>query len=101
MITNFREAADYATLWGGDPVYDHPPNEKGDGYLFYNYNVLGHDPEFCGKFVPAIERTIEYVQQHPDTHQPNDVAELTELLKFVKGFIVATPRKRAKLLLGR
>jgi hypothetical protein len=52
-------AADYAALWGCDPVSDKSPCHHGDGYLFYNYAVEGDDPAFLEKFIPAIERTRE------------------------------------------
>ena len=50
---------DFAALFGCDPVYDQPPRQRGDGYLFYNFAVEGEDPDFLQRFIPAIERTIK------------------------------------------
>ncbi len=53
----------YAALWGGDPVYDKPPMQYGDGYLFYNFSVEGYDKKFLKKFIPAIDRCILWQDQ--------------------------------------
>ena len=59
-MSQFQELGpeEYAALWGCDPAYDHAPREQGDGYLFYNFAVVGWDVEFLQRFIPAIERTI-------------------------------------------
>jgi hypothetical protein len=72
---------EYAAQWGCDPVYDRSPNEKGDGYKFYNFNVLGNDPEFLTTFIPAIKRTIEFVRQRPDADMKKNIRDLSKLLK--------------------
>jgi hypothetical protein len=77
---------EYAALWGCDPEYDTPPNEKGDGYLFYNFSVEQDDPNFLRKFIPAIERTILKVKQSPDKFSPPDYYDLQELLEYVRAF---------------
>jgi len=59
------EPEEYAAWWGCDPCYDHSPRLPGDGYLFYNFNVEGHQPEFLRKFIPAIERTIASCVDRP------------------------------------
>ena len=68
---------EYSAFWGADPVYDKPPRERGDGYLFYNFSEEGHDPEFLRKFIPAIERTMKTVLPT----EP-DYAELEELKRI-------------------
>lgn len=67
----------YAAQWGCDPVYDKAPRLRGDGYLFYNFGVEGHDPEFLKKFIPAITRTIKCVRE--DTQKHYDPGELKKL----------------------
>ena len=65
---------------GADPVYMHAPNLPGDGYLFYNFSVEQDDPDFLRQFVPAIERTIQFVEQNPNRFPPKneDAADLQE-----------------------
>ena len=79
---------EFAAQWGADPVYMHAPNLPGDGYLFYNLSVDQDDPEYLQEFIPAIERTIAYVEQEsakrPDCFAPDDVADLCEFLAYVK-----------------
>jgi len=50
----------YAAQWGCDPVYDKPPRQPGDGYLFYNFGSekQKRSPEWLDQFIAAIERTI-------------------------------------------
>ena len=36
------------------------------------------------QFIPAIERTIMFVEQSGDRFQPDDVADLHEFLDYVK-----------------
>ena len=73
---------DYAALWGCDPVYDHPPRKRGDGYLFYNFAVDQNDPDFLRRFIPAIKRTIRFVQIVGTSDE--DQADLEQLLDHVK-----------------
>ena len=73
---------DYAALWGCDPVYDRPPRERGDGYLFYNFAVEKNDPDFLQKFIPAIKRTIECVEVEGTSEE--DLVDLKDLLDYVK-----------------
>jgi hypothetical protein len=70
---------EYAAWWGCDPCYDSAPRQRGDGYLFYNFNVEGSDVEFLKKFVGAIERTIKGL----DKRRKKDRRELEELLDEV------------------
>jgi len=88
-------ATEYASMWGGDPAYDHFPNEKGDGYKFYNYSTYAlrtgekfvkdnERLEFYRSFVPAIERTIAHVKLKPASHNPCDVPDLEKLLARVQ-----------------
>ncbi len=81
-IKNHAYYTEYAATWGCDPVYDHAPNEKGDGYLFYNFNVEGYNPEFRAKFIPAIERTIKGCTRKAERKR------LTELLDYVRAMMV-------------
>lgn len=86
---NRMKPTEYAAMWGGDPVYDHFPNEKGDGYHFYNFSVAAdleqtEQVEFYRKFIPAIERTIAGVKLKPKSHKPCDVPDLEKLLAYVK-----------------
>ena len=79
----------YAAMWGCDPVYDKLPNQSGDGYQFYNFTVVsGWDIEqrldFYALFLPAIERTIQSVQQRPDCFEPHDEADLLKLQQHVR-----------------
>lgn len=86
FLNDLMTAEEYAVLWGCDPCYDHPPRERGDGYLFYNFSEEGNDPDFLRRFIPAIDRTIEECKM-PDTDpdkagEPDDV-EALEALKAV------------------
>lgn len=49
----------FAAGFGGDPCYMRAPNEPGDGYLFYNFSSVPRTPEWCARFVAAIDRTIK------------------------------------------
>jgi len=66
----------YASLWGGDPVYDNPPRQRGDGYLFYNFSSenVRRTREFLDQFAAAIERTVLSVKNHA----PKDIAEMSK-----------------------
>ena len=77
---------EFSAQWGADPVYMHAPNLPGDGYLFYNFSVEQDDPDFLRQFVPAIERTIQFVEQNPNRFPPKneDAADLQEFLEYVK-----------------
>ncbi|MEN6367746.1 MAG: hypothetical protein ABFC88_13120 [Thermoguttaceae bacterium] len=79
---------EFAAQWGADPCYMHAPNLPGDGYMFYNFAVEKNDPTFLAEFIPAIERTIAYVEQEqakqPNSFEPDSVADLTCLLTYVK-----------------
>ena len=68
---------EYAGFWGGDPCYDHPPRERGDGYMFYNFDGQVNDIVFLRKFILAIDRTIL-------TADEEDESELKELQRIVK-----------------
>ena len=81
--TTFEEYAAYAATWGGEACYDTPPNEKGDGELFYQFGINGKNPEFIVKFIPAIERTMKQ-----DTLCPEDLVDLGLLMEFAKRFMV-------------
>jgi len=70
---------EYAAFWGADPVYDKPPREPGDGYLFYNFAEEGHDPEFLRKFIPAIDRTLKtLLPTDPDTEELVELRRLCQ-----------------------
>jgi hypothetical protein len=88
MTTLFEDFGpeEYAALWGCDPVYDRPPREAGDGYLFYNFAVERDDPDFLRKFIPAIERTIECVEVEGTSEE--DMGDLEDLLDYVKELLV-------------
>ena len=75
---------EFAAQWGADPIYMHAPNLPNDGYMFYNFSVEQDDPDFIREFIPAIERTIMFVEQSGDRFQPDDVADLHEFLDYVK-----------------
>lgn len=75
---------EFAAQWGADPIYMHAPNLPGDGYLFYNFTVEQNDPDFLRQFIPAIERTIQFVEQNPDRFDNDDLADLDEFLEYVK-----------------
>jgi hypothetical protein len=78
------DPASYAAMWGCDPVYDLPPRNRGDGYLFYNYSDEGDDPEFLERFLGAIDRTIASCELSPDSHEPYDVEDLEALKRHVQ-----------------
>ena len=71
-------------------MYMHEPNLPGDGYMFYNFSVEQDDPDFLREFIPAIERTIQFVEQNPDRFQPDDAADLDDFLEYVKALLAAT-----------
>lgn len=71
---------EYASFWGCDPVYDKPPREKGDGYMFYNFSVEQGNPEFLKKFLGAIDRTIQGL----DSTEQDDIDDLGELKAYVE-----------------
>ena len=75
---------EFAAQWGADQIYMHDPNLPGDGYLFYNFAVEQGDPDFIRQFIPAIERTIMFVEQNPNRFENDDVADLHEFLEYVK-----------------
>ena len=75
---------EFAAQWGADPVYMHAPNLPGDGYLFYNFSVEQDDLNFLIRFIPAIQRTIQFVEQNPDHFHDEDVADLEDFLDYVK-----------------
>ena len=80
---------EFAAQWGGDPVYMRAPNLPGDGYLFYNFSVEQGDANFLRRFIPAIERTIQFVERNPSRFPPanEDAAELEDFLEYVKGLL--------------
>ena len=75
---------DFAAQWGADPCYMRAPNLPGDGYLFYNFSVEQGDPDFLRQFIPAIERTIQFVKQNENRFEPDDLADLEEFLDLVR-----------------
>lgn len=85
-----------AAQWGCDPVYDKPPRNPGDGYLFYNFSVEGYDKPFLRKFIPAIERTLAAVQQDPDKHEAGSAKELEGLKRECLSRLAAKPKRRVK-----
>ena len=76
---------EFAARWGGDPAYMKAPNLPGDGYKFYNFAVEQGDPDFLQEFIPAIRRTIQFVQQNPARFEPEDGDDLQEFLEYVMG----------------
>jgi hypothetical protein len=92
-LPSFKDAdlspEEFSAQWGADPVYMHAPNLPGDGYLFYNFSVEQNDPEFLRQFIPAIERTIQFVEQNPKRFPPKneDVADMEEFLDYVKSLV--------------
>ena len=74
---------EFSAQWGADPVYMHDPNLPGDGYLFYNFSVEQDDPDFIQQFIPAIERTIQFVEWNPSRFENEDVADLEDFLDYV------------------
>ena len=80
---------EFAAQWGADPQYMHEPNLPGDGYKFYNFSVEQNDPVFLHEFVPAIERTIMFVEQNPDRFENDDAADLDDFLEYVKALAAA------------
>jgi hypothetical protein len=91
MFTEDITPDEYTALWGCDPIYDTPPNKPGDGYLFYNFSVEQNDPEFLKDFIPAVERTIQRVEQSLATdcsqYEQNDLDDLQELLEYVQSLL--------------
>ena len=86
----------YAALWGCDSCYDRAPRLPGDGYLFYNFAVEGNDPAFLGKFLPAVDRTIQEVEQRTaDPERATDLENLqtlkNEVWKRLKAWVVSKP----------
>lgn len=81
---------EFAAQWGADPVYMHAPNLPGDGYLFYNFSVEQDDPEFLRQLIPAIQRTIAFVEQNPSRFLPEDAADLHEFLDYVETLLATT-----------
>jgi hypothetical protein len=53
-------------------------------YLFYNFAAEQADPEFLKQFIPAIGRTIQYVEQNSQRFPPDDIADLYDFLDYVK-----------------
>jgi hypothetical protein len=95
-LPTFKDAdlspEEFAAQWGADPVYMKAPNLPGDGYLFYNFSVEQDDPDFLRQFIPAIERTIQFVELNPDRFPPanEDAADLEDFLEYVKGLAAET-----------
>lgn len=73
----------YAGTWGSEPAYDHPPQKKGDGCLFYNFNEEGRNAEFLRKFIPAIDRCFKMVVES-DAYETAEKAEHLVNLKLLK-----------------
>ncbi len=78
---------EYAALWGCDAQYDRAPNLPGDGAMFYNFSP-NDDLEKLDKFLGAIERTIQYVKNHPGRFEPNDAEELQKLHDYVVDLMI-------------
>lgn len=52
--------SEYLGLWGADPCYDTPPRNRGDGYVFYNYNSKKNDVFYLKtQLLPAINRQLQ------------------------------------------
>jgi hypothetical protein len=92
-LPTFRDAdlspEEFSAQWGADPVYMHAPNLPGDGYLFYNFSVEQDDPDFLRQFIPAIGRTIQFVELNPKRFPPanEDAVDLQEFLEYVNGLL--------------
>jgi hypothetical protein len=82
---------EFSAQWGADPVYMRAPNLPGDGYLFYNFAVEQDDPDFLRQFIPAIERTIQFVELNLNRFPPKneDAADLEDFLEYVKALASA------------
>lgn len=52
---------EYSRSWGCDNAGDTPPNERGDGGLWYNYSSDSNSNslQFLCKFIPAVNRTAD------------------------------------------
>ncbi len=52
--------AQYLSFWGCDPCYDHPPRNRGDGYIFYNYGPEKDITEYLqNRLLPALARQLK------------------------------------------
>jgi hypothetical protein len=85
-LTDQMDAEDYAAQWGCDPIYDQPPRQPGDGYMFYNFAVEDTE-DFLERFIPAIERTIR------STTNTLDRAALEKLKEEVQHRLVMIRRE--------
>ena len=94
-LPTFKDAdlspEEFSAQWGADPVYMKAPNLPGDGYLFYNFSVEQDDPDFLRQFIPAIERTIQFVEQNPNRFPPEDedAVDLQVFLDYVETLLAA------------
>lgn len=59
---------EFAGWWGCDPVYDRPPRQPGDGYLFYNFGskLQERTDAWLYEFIAAINRTLSGQLSHDD-----------------------------------
>lgn len=86
---------EYASYWGCDSSYDHLPNHKGDGALFYNFSSERQDrtPEWLLKFVGAIDRTLQgqkhmlELKMSPVREHRQNVKNLGKLRDYVTGLL--------------
>jgi hypothetical protein len=77
---------EYAAFWGCDPEYDREPRLPGDGYMFYNFAVEYNDPDFLRRFIPAIERTIQCVDNDVDKEGLGELLEYVQCLLKGKNY---------------
>jgi hypothetical protein len=77
----------YSNQWGSDPVYDKPPQQRGDGYLFYNFEIETEEQRAI--MIGAIDRAMETVRLRPKDFTPEDLDGLAALRRYVHE--IATP----------
>jgi hypothetical protein len=80
---------EYASYWGCDSNYDKPPNQIGDGALFYNFSseIQKRDVDYLTRFDAAIDRTIENVKSKPESFEPEDIPGLLALKAYIRNLI--------------
>lgn len=83
------EPGEYASFWGADPVYCHPPQLPTDGYMLYDFSACEHDKDWYIEFVKVIDRLLAMVNLRPETdpEKPEDLEGLKQLKEYVQGLI--------------